>query len=299
MKTKLAKLSLIMALACAPLGTFAEIPDWPTPDFLPKETDVFPVFVNPGATGDDTGRSWLNGATDLQGIGPITVVNSADVPQFVQIVMSTGVFGNQFSDSNAPAITIPSTITFNVTSPAAGQPATVNVPVVAVRGGYQVPDFVGCAEDESDLNLVRVDVRQGGPNSALSQAMLTGLSSQTAINNIDEMATIFDGLLVSTGAHTRSILEIDDGDFPFGLLIDNVVISRGKAELTTVQIDEAVYGGGIFISADPDEKVIQLHGVTFFNNSANARGGALYIEGLDGSVVSDVSVKVSYSTFLP
>lgn len=284
MKTKIAKLSLFAALASVPLGLIAELPEWPTPDFLPKAADVYPVFVNPAATGDDSGISWNNAAPDLS-IGPIIISTIADAPQYVQIIMAAGLYSNGGTATNTAAITIPSTIQFS------DGMTTVSVPVVAVRGGYTEDPNAGCA-GSSDPILTRVDTRQG-INAGLVAAATPAAGVASAVSN---GATVFDGLL-GTGSSTRSVLEISDNAFSSGLLLDNVVIARGRAELTTVGDDEAIYGGGVFIDADASAKTIHFHGVTFYENTANARGGALYIEGLDGATVSDVNVKISYSTF--
>jgi hypothetical protein len=285
MKTKIAKLSLFAALASVPLGLMAELPEWPTPDFLPKSADVYPVFVNPAAAGTDTGESWNNAAPDLN-IGPISVPTASDVPGLVQIIMAAGLYTNGGTATNTAAISIPSTIQFNVDSG-----GSIDVPVVAVRGGYTEDLNAGCA-GSSDPILTRVDTRQE-INAGIMSAASIGDALSSAVNN---GATVFDGQL-ATESSTRSVIEIADNAFPLGLLIDNVVIARGQAELTTISDDEAIYGGGVFIDADASAKTIHFHGVTFYANTANARGGALYIEGIDGATVSAVNVKISYSTF--
>jgi len=287
MKTKIAKLSLFAALAAVPLGLYAELPEWPTPDFLPQSADVYPVFVNPAATtGSGTGESWDNGAAGLSSIGPINVIGTgAAVPQYVQIIMAAGRYANTGTATNVAAVTIPSTVQFISTA------GTTNVPVVAVRGGYTEDPNAGCA-GSSDPILTRVDTRQ-----AVNGAIVAAASQSAAITAaVNAGGTVLDGQL-ATGNSTRSVIEIADNAFPNGLLLDNMVISRGRAELTTVNDDEAIYGGGVFIDADSSAKTIHFHGVTFYANTANARGGALYIEGLDGATVSDVDVKISYSTF--
>lgn len=292
MKTKIAKLSLFAALAVVPLGLHAELPEWPTPDFLPKSVDVYPVFVNPAATvgagaGDGSGSSWNNGAAGLNSIGPIAVSSTALVPDYVQIIMAAGLYSNPGTATNTAAINIPSTVQFTVGA------TTYTRPVVAVRGGYTEDPNAGCA-GSSDPILTRVDTRQG------VNGVITAAATQTAAITaaVNAGGTVFDGLL-ATGSSTRSVIEIADNAFANGLLLDNIIIARGRAELTTVNADEAVYGGGVFIDADSSStpKTIHFHGVTFYANTANARGGALYIEGLDGATVSDVQVKISYSTF--
>lgn len=325
MKTYLQKLSLFAALVAVPLGALAELPEWPTPDFLPKDVDVYPVFVKYGANPSNTGADWFSDATpDLSltdpvdwSMSPYWDPSNPVIPEYVQVIVSTGLWFDQSGQPTA-SLAIPSEVTLLIPE---GEP--VVVPVVAIRGGYYDDDNATCASDE--VVIKRYDTRQvanpvlsrlresngdlAEPAENVAEVLgITGTNNESILNDLingttslplnNAKATVFDGETPSS-INLRNVLDINPGDYPEGLLLDNIVVSRGEATFVSGNPEtKDVYGGGLYIQTTTDSVPLHLHGLTFYNNIATQRGGGIYVERQSGIDLNKTRLKVSYSAFI-
>jgi hypothetical protein len=190
MKTKLIKLSLFAALSAVPLGLQAELPGWPTPDFLEVQASlqgqdvpaVYPVFVKPNGSG--SGASWASAASLGTLVSdPVIWAESPyyqddETPLFVQLILAAGRYGPPETDPKIE-ISIPDQISVQLPND-----DIVTAYVVAVRGGYyELPGKV-CANGLPSLQ--RYDTREVA-NPILGQNPTSGDQEKSPEQKIAEV----------------------------------------------------------------------------------------------------------------
>lgn len=271
MKTSAIKMRLLAFLAVLPLGLHAQLDDWPTPAFLPADTDVHPIFVRPGLTsGANDGSSWADAFRSLDAAlleAPGAFSDGDDV----QFIIGAGTIVPPPGSSGT--IEFPNTIDL----PAGA--GSVNLR--AVRGGYT--DY-----DPTDPNF-------DGPVRGGS-TIFDGESDRFSVITIPagRLDLLIENVTIRNGEATAAAPSPLGGPFGGGMFVPAAPGNDSVLHLHAVTFERnfsADGGGALFLqgrddaNVRSDRKVIISDSLFFQNDAEISGGGAVWNEKRDVKVL--------------